>query len=147
MNKVFVFVILVPFIAILLFRAAAFYEYDTKQRYIKNLVDSTAYKVKITGVLTADEYTDEFKPGLNRLARFGDVNIRLRKGTYSGGTVSGWLPYTPGERLDRGDAFLIHVESEDVSNFSRLENSGITGDAARDLRYKAKAVCRVEKND
>jgi hypothetical protein len=147
MNKVFVFVIMVPFIALLLFRAVAFYEYDTKQRYIKNLVDTMAYKVKITGTLTADEYNNEFKPGLNRLARFEDINIRLGKGTYSGGTVSSWLPYHFNERLDRGDAFMIYVESGDVSNFSRLENNGVTGEAARDLRYKAKAVCRVEKND
>lgn len=144
-NKIFVFVVMVPFIAILLFRTIAFYEYDTKQRYIKNLVDSTAYKVKITGILTADEYANEFKADLNKLAKFEDAGIRLKKGIYVNGHAQGWVSYSLNERLDKGDAFMIYVESTDVSNYSRLQNLGITGD--RDLKYKAGAVCRIERYD
>lgn len=112
-----------------------------------NMVDNIAYKVKITGILTSDEYQNELKAGINKLAKFDDSGIKLQRAAYSEGGIEAWVSYSPGEYLEKGDAFMIYVESEEVSNFSRLQNSGVTGDKTRDLHYKAKAVCRVEKND
>jgi glyceraldehyde-3-phosphate dehydrogenase/erythrose-4-phosphate dehydrogenase len=58
MNKIYAFIIIVPVIAMLMFKAVFMYEYDTKQRYIKDLVDTAAYKVKITGIFSADDYDE-----------------------------------------------------------------------------------------
>ena len=127
----------------LLFKGVFFYEYDTKQRYIKDLADSTAYIVKITGVLTQDEY-NRLKTDLNKYADFGDSNIILRKGIYSNGNVLASESYIPGMRLNKGDAFAIYVQSVNVSNYSRVENLGVSIDDTKNLYFKAKAVCRVE---
>lgn len=143
MSKIYVFIIIVPFIALLMFKGILFYEYDTKQRYIKDLSDSTAYVVKITGVLTMDGYS-ELKTKLNKYARFKDTNIVLIKGVYDNGTISSLSPYTLGTQLNKGDAFLIYIKSADVSNYSKLQNGGVNPDDTQNLYYCAKAQCRVE---
>lgn len=143
MSKIYVFIIIVPLIAILLFNGVFFYEYDTKQRYIKDMTDSTAYVVKIIGVLTDEGYSD-LKTKLNKLAGFDDANILLKKGSYTNGVISGLTNYSLNTRLKKGDAFLIYVKSSNVSIYSRLQNGGVNPDDAQNLYYKAKAVCRVE---
>lgn len=143
MSKIYAFIIIVPFIALLMFRGVLFYEFDTKQRYIKDITDSTAYVVKITGVITADGYL-ELKNKLNKYARFEDANIKMMKGVYNNGTISGMTPYTFGTQLNKGDAFLIYIKSAEVSNYSKLQNGGVNPDDAQNLYYCAKAQCRVE---
>lgn len=143
MSKIYAFIIIVPFIALLMFKGIFFYEYDTKQRYIKDISDSTAYVVKITGVLTMDEYS-KLKTKLNRFSRFEDSNIILMKGVYNNGTLSSLTSYTLGTQLNKGDAFLIYIKSADVSNYSKLQNGGVNPDDTQNLYYCAKAQCRVE---
>jgi hypothetical protein len=36
MSKIYAFIIIVPFIALVLLKGTLFYEYDTKQRYVLN---------------------------------------------------------------------------------------------------------------
>lgn len=146
MSKIYSFIIIIPLIAMLLFKGVFFYEYDTKQRYIKDLVDSTAYIVKITGVLMQDEY-NRLKTDLNKYADFSDSNIILKKGIYSNGNILASESYIPGMRLNKGDAFVIYVKSDNVSNYSKVENMGVSMDDAKNLYFKAKAVCRVEYVD
>lgn len=143
MSKIYVFIVIVPLIAFMMFRAILFYEYDTKQRYIKDLTDSTAYAIKITGVLTSDEYTD-LKTKLNSFAKFDDTGIVLKKGTYVNGTLSNLTTYNLNTQLNKGDAFLIYVKSSNVSNYSRIQNGGVSADDSQNLYYKAKAECRIE---
>lgn len=147
MSKIYAFVIIVPMIAVLMFKAVFIYEYDTKQRYIKDLVDAAAYKVKITGVFSQDDY-DEIRVRLNKIAAFKDLPgktcIVLKKGKYRDGLLEHMEEYTPGEQLEKGDAFSIFVRSSEVSNFSRIQNGGISLDDAQNLYYQAKAQCRVE---
>lgn len=146
MSKIYSFIIIIPLIAMLLFKGVFFYEYDTKQRYIKDLIDSTAYIVKITGVLTQDEY-NRLKTNLNKYATFNDSSIILKKGIYNNGNIIALEPNIPGTRLYKGDAFVIYVQSGNVSNYSRIENLGVSTDDAKNLYFKAKAVCRVEYAD
>ncbi len=145
MSKIYAFLILVPFIALLFFKGVLFYEYDTKERYIKDLTDSIAYKVKITGVLTPDEY-NEFKTKLGTLWKFDDLNgsILLKRGRYVDGTVTDWSAYTPNTQLGKGEAFLVYVKSSQPSNYSKLQNGGVDPDPSKNLYYVAKAQCRVE---
>lgn len=143
MSKIYAFIVVFPLIFILLVKGIVFYEYDTKQRYIKDLVDSTAYTVKITGILTADEYNN-IKTKLGNFGQFQDSGIILKKGTYINGALSGLTTYTPGTQLSKGDAFLIYVKSANVSNYSRVENGGVSTDDSKNIYFKAKAVCRVE---
>lgn len=143
MNKIYAFVIIVPFMVILMFKGVMLYEFDTKQRYIKDLVDSTAYIVKITGTLSPDTY-NEIKNKLNKYSKFGDSDIILKTGVYINGTISAFSNYSPGSQLTKGDAFLIYVQSSGISNYSRIENGGVNPDDTKNLYYKAKAVCRVE---
>ena len=143
MSKIYAFIIIVPLIVVLMFKGIFFYEYDTKQRYIKDLTDSMAYIVKITGVLSADEYS-ELKTKLNRYARFDDAGIFLKKGTYIDGELSSLSTYIPGSRLSKGDAFLIYIRSSEVSNYSRIENGGVNQDDSKNVYFCAKAQCRVE---
>lgn len=146
MSKVYSFIIIIPLIIMLLFKGVFFYEYDTKQRYIKDLVDSTAYIVKITGVLTQDEY-NRIKTNLSKYASFGNSSIILKKGIYSNGNILASEPYILGTRLTKGDAFILYVKSDNVSNYSRIENLGVSADDTKNLYFKAKAVCRVEYMD
>ena len=134
MSKIYAFIIIVPFIALLLF---------TKQRYIKDLTDSTAYVVKITGMITTEEYS-KLKAKLNKFARFDDANIILMKGVYNTGTLTNMTAYILGTQLNKGDAFLIYIKSVDVSNYSKLQNGGVNSDDTQNLYYCAKAQCRVE---
>lgn len=127
----------------LLFKGVFFYEYDTKQRYIKDLTDSTAYIVKITGVLAQDEY-NRLKTNLNKYATFDDNNIIFKRGIYSNGNITAPVPYLTGTRLQKGDAFIIYVRSKNVSNYSRVENGGVSVDDSKNLYFTSKAVCRVE---
>lgn len=143
MNKILVFVVIVPVIALLMFKGIFFYEYDTKQRYIKDLVDSIAYEVKITGVLTASEYAG-LKTKLNSFATFDDTGIILKKGIYVDGSLSSLTTYSLNTRLNKGDAFMIYVKSSNISNYSRIQNGGVSADDTENLYYKAKAQCRVE---
>ncbi len=142
MSKIYAFIIIIPVIAILLFKTIAFYEFDTKQRYIKNTIDSASHKVMITGVLTAGDKEEMLKK-LNRFGDFGEDSIILESGSVNAdGEIYGMSRYTTGDILDRGEIFSIFVLS---GNKSLL--SGVEGDSDEDnkLCYKAKAVCRVEK--
>lgn len=143
MNKILVFVVIVPIIALMMFKGIFFYEYDTKQRYIKDLVDSIAYEVKITGVLSAGEYTG-LKTKLNSYGKFDDTGIILKKGIYVDGSLSNLTTYSLNTRLNKSDAFLIYVKSSNVSNYSRIQNGGVSADDTENLYYKAKAQCRIE---
>lgn len=144
MSKILAFVVIFPLIAMLLFKAVAFYEYDTKQRYIKNVLDNAAYKVKITGVLTAEEY-NKISIELNKIEQFQAQGIEMTYGTWTDGiNFENLLPYSEGTILSKGDAFKICVKSANVSNFSMIQNLGVSEDESKNLRYFAKAVCRVE---
>lgn len=142
MNKIYAFLIILPIIALVFFKTMAFYEYDTKQRYIKNTIDITAHKVMITGVLTAGE-KDELVNKLNKLENFQNQNIILLRGEVEAdGAITGESTYIPGSILKRGEVFSIIVQSKEESMLSRMEDSV---DETRKLYYKAKATCRVEK--
>lgn len=144
MNKIYAFLVIIPLIAIMLFKTVAFYEYDTKQRYIKNTVDDYARKVMITGVMTTNEKS-ELLTGLNKLGKFTDESIILKIGQVNErGEINSMLDYVPGTVMSRGDAFLIYVQSLNESSLSKMEGSAI--DASRQLYYKAKVVCRIEKS-
>lgn len=143
MSKMLSFLVIVPLIIMLLFKGVFFYEYDTKQRYIKDLTDSTAYIVKITGVLSGDEYS-RLKSSLNKYGNFNDTGIILEKGIYSNGEITALETYIPGTRLNKGDAFVLTVKSSNAANYSRIENNGINPDDTKNLYYTSRAVCRVE---
>lgn len=144
MSKILVYLIAVPFISLLIFKAVFISDYDLKQRYIKDQIDVVCYEVKITGVLSTTEYNN-FKTKINRLSDFNRVGcIILKKGDYINGTVTNLIDYAPGTVLNKGDAFLIYVQSATVSNYSRIQNAGINPDDSQNLYYKAKAQCRVE---
>lgn len=143
MNKIYAFIIIIPLIAVLFIKTVGFYEFDTKQRYVKNTVDSVAHKVMITGVMTAND-KEELMVKLRKLSNFKDDDIILECGYMdSEGTLTGLSSYSPGNVLDRGEIFSIYVQSEAESNFSRMEDSP---DYDNKLFYKAKAICRVEKS-
>jgi hypothetical protein len=146
MSKIYAFLVIVPFIVILLFKGILFYEYDTKQRYIKDIAESIAYEVKITGVLTVDEYIS-FRERLNKLSKFDSSSIILKKGYYINGSLTNLTTYLPGDALQKGDAFQIYIKSSEVSNYSRVENGGVNPDDLQNIYYKALVECRVEKND
>ncbi len=145
MNKIFVSIIIIPFIAILMFKAIAISDFDLKQRYLKDQVDLVAYQVKITGTLTDDAY-NEFLIKINKLADFSSVSssIILKKGTYVNGVITGLTNYTIGEVLNKGEAFLVYIKSSNVSNYSRIQNGGVSLDDTENLFYTAKAQCRIE---
>ncbi len=143
MNKIYAFIIIIPLIAVLFVKTMGFYEFDTKQRYVKNVVDSVAHKVMITGVMTAND-KEELLVKLRKLSNFKDDDIILECGYLaSDGTLTGLSSYSPGNVLERGEIFSIYVQSEAESNFSRMEGSS---DYDNKLFYKAKAICRVEKS-
>ena len=104
---------------------------------------SMAYEVKITGVLTASEYSG-LKTKLNSFGKFDDTGIILKKGIYVDGSLSSLTAYNLNTRLNKGDAFLIYVKSSNVSNYSRIQNGGVCADDTENLYYKTKAQCRVE---
>lgn len=142
MNKLYTFFLVVPIIALLFIKAVAVYEFDTKQRYIKNLVDNTVHKVMLTGVLTVGE-KQELIEELNKLGHFEEQDMILNYGSVqSDGTLGAFYSYVPGNVLERGEVFSIYVKSGNESTFSRLEGNAVEDDK---LYYKAKAACRVEK--
>lgn len=144
MNKIYAFIIIIPLIALLLFKTMTFYEFDTKQRYIKNTVDSVAHKVMITGVMTISD-KEELLNKLRKLSTFDDQDVSLRCGNIqSDGSISSLGLYVPGNVLDRGEIFCIYVQSQDESVLSRME--GNSADESSKLFFKAKAICRVEKS-
>lgn len=145
MSKVISFLVIVPFMALIIYKSILFYEFDTKQRYIKDLSDNLAYKVKITGVLTPDEYHEYFAK-LNKVSRFEAYSIVLKQGRYIDGTVTDWSAYMPGNVLERGQAFMVYVQSADVALYSRLQNGGVMPCDDQNLHYAAKAQCRIEKD-
>lgn len=143
MSKIYAFLIILPVIALLLIKALAFYEFDTKQRYIKNTIDAAVHKVMITGVLT-DGDKAELLTELNQLANFGEEDVILESGSINtDGSSFRMVPYTAGEVVDRGEFFSILVKSENESLISRIEGTPY-GENSR-LFYKAKATCRVER--
>lgn len=143
MSKIYTFLIIVPLIAIFFFKAAAFYEYDTKQRYIKNLVDNSAHKVMITGVMTESD-REELLVKLQKLSDFKEGDILLKCGKIqSDGSISSLDMYVPGNVLNRGEVFGIYVQSKEESTVSRME--GESTDDSSKLFFKAKAICRIEK--
>ncbi|PYG89140.1 hypothetical protein LY28_00963 [Ruminiclostridium sufflavum DSM 19573] len=143
MSKIYAFLLIIPLMAILYLKAISFYEFDTKQRYIKNAVDSTAHKVMITGVMT-DTDKEELLYKLRKLGKFKDTDLVLECGCMEqDGTWSELCSYSLGSVLERGEVFRIYVQSEAESRFSKIEAGS---DYGNKLFYKAKAVCRVEKN-
>ncbi|QNU67137.1 hypothetical protein EHE19_000860 [Ruminiclostridium herbifermentans] len=142
MNKVYAFIIIIPLIAIIFFKTISFYEFDTKQRYIKNAIDSATHKVMLTGVMTVKD-KEELMTKLQKISSFKDEDIILKCGSMdSDGTLASLSSYNLGDVLDRGEIFSIYIQSEAEANFSKME-----GKAEDDkLFYKAKAICRVEKN-
>ncbi len=144
MNKIYAFIIIIPVIALIFLKSMAFYEYDTKQKYIKNAIDAVAHKVMITGVMTAGD-RKELVDELKRFGDFEDTDVIMEYGTLqSDGSISGLGAYTPGNVMDRGEIFSIYVQSENESTLSRME--GAHGNGTDKLYYKAKATCRIEKN-
>ncbi len=143
MSKIYTFLIILPIIAALFFKTAAFYEFDTKQRYIKNTVDNLTHKVMITGVMTEKDKADLLDK-LNKLEKFSENNVILEAGPVdSHGAISELYPYLAGDVLDRGAVFSITVKSDDESLLSEMGDKG--ADGSHKLYYKAKAVCRIEK--
>ncbi len=143
MNKIYAFLIIIPLIAVLFFKTLTFYEYDTKQRYVKNAVDSVAHKVMITGVMTVSD-REELVEKLGKMGTFGANNISIKYGNVlPDGTIGGLGDYVMGSVLDRGEIFSIYVESENASIFSETEVN--SDDEGNKLHYRAKAICRVEK--
>jgi len=144
MNKIFAFIIIIPLIAMLFLKTMGFYEFDTKQRYIKNTVDSVAHKVMITGVMTVAD-KEELMNQLRKLSDFEDKDVSLKCGDMqSNGTITGLYEYVLGKVLDRGEVFSIYVQSKDESTLSRME--GDSDNENTKLFYKAKAICRIEKS-
>lgn len=143
MNKIYTFIIIIPLIAILFIKTISFYEFDTKQRYIKNAVDSVAHKVMITGVMTVSD-KEKLMDNLEKLSDFEEDGIVLKWGNLqSDGSLLELNSYVLGSVLDRGEIFSIYVQSNNESTLSRME--GNSADERDTLHYKAKAVCRVEK--
>jgi hypothetical protein len=127
----------------MLFKAVAFYEYDTKQQFIKNTADNYARKVMITGVMTENDKS-ELLQSLKKLGEFTDESISLKRGIVNElGEINNLVVYIPGTVLNRGDAFIIFVQSQNESNLSKMEGGA---DGSNKLFYKAKVVCRVEKS-
>ena len=144
MNKIYAFVIIIPLIAILFIKSLSFYEFDTKQRYIKNTVDSVAHKVMITGVMTSSD-KEELMDKLRKLSDFEAADVLLEYGNVDAdGTLTDLYTYSLGSVLNRGEIFCIYVKSEGESALSRMEGS--SADESKKLFYKAKAICRVEKS-
>lgn len=146
MSKVYSFLIIMPIIILIIVKSVLFFEFDSKQKYIKDLTDSVVYKVKITGVLTNEEYND-FKEKLNKLAEFDDASILLRRGFYYSDSIGGWSEYVLGSKIPRGEAFKVYIQSKSVSTISKLHNGGINSDDQKNLYFKAKGQCRVEKEN
>ena len=145
MSKVISFIVIVPIMVLIIYKSILFYEFDTKQRYIKDLADNLTYKVKITGILTPDEY-NEFFIKLNKVSKFEPYSVILRQGRYIDGVAADWLTYMPGNSLERGQAFMVFVKSTDVPLYSRLQNGGVMSSDDQNLRFVAKAQCRIEKD-
>jgi hypothetical protein len=155
MSKVFAFIVIMPIIVIFLFKIVMFYEFDTKQRYIKDQIDAVAYKVAMTGILTSTEL-DIFKTKLAGISTFNTVvasnkGVKLYKGKYTSGILQDntWVAYNAGEQLARNapdgyNAFMVAVCSSTVSNYSVIMNGGTSSDDSKNLYYKAKATCRIE---
>ncbi|HEX2925915.1 MAG TPA: hypothetical protein VHP38_06610 [Ruminiclostridium sp.] len=145
MNKIYAFLVIIPFIAVLFFKTLSVYEFDTKQRYIKNAVDDTAHKVMITGVMTASD-EEELLKELCKAGAFEAGNISLKcGGVQSDGSQAELGEYVLGSVLDRGEIFSIYVESKNESNFSRMEAG--SANEENGLHYRAKAACRIEKSN
>ncbi len=142
MGKILVFLVTVPVLCIMLFKTVAFFEFDSRQRYLKDLVDDAVFKVRLTGVFTPEDY-DDFA---GKLSGIGIKAVRgngiiMKKGYFSGGQLADLTDYTPGESLKRGDVFMLLVVS---ANPSKLSNF-IFGDSGHNgIFYRAKAFCRVE---
>lgn len=144
MNKIYAFIIIIPLIALLFLKTMTFYEFDTKQRYIKNTLDGVAHKVMITGVMTVSD-KEGLLDKLRKLSNFDDEDVTFKCGNInSDGTLADLYLYVPGNILRRGEIFSIYLESKDESTFSRME--GNSADANNKLFYKAKAICRIEKS-
>lgn len=143
MSKIISYIVIVPLMFMLLLKSITVFEFTINQRYIKDCIDTTSDKVKITGVMT---YADlaELTNELNKFSEFNEESIILRKGTYSGGILGEPTTYTLGEKLNRGDAFYIIVKSSTVTNYSRVENGGVSLDDSKNLYYTAKTQCRIE---
>lgn len=145
MSKIIAFIVIIPFMVLLIFKTVLFYDFETKQRYIKDLTDNITYKVKITGVLTQDEYND-YLSKLNKISTFKSYSLIIQKGRYVDGLATDWSSYSPGNVLARGEAFMIFAKSEDVPLFSRSHNGGVMPADEQNLHFVAKAQCRIEKD-
>jgi len=143
MNKIYAFIIIIPLIAILFLKTMTFYEFDTKQRYIKNAIDGVAHKVMITGVMTVSD-KDELINKLQKLSNFEDEDVSLKFGNIqSDGSLTGLNAYVLGNVLYRGEVFSIYVQSHNESILSGMVGNSAGGN--NKLFYKAKAICRIEK--
>lgn len=143
MNKIYAFLIIIPLITLLFIKSVTFYEFDTKQRYIKNTVDSVTHKVMITGVMTVNDKSRLLEE-LKKLGDFDDSSIILKYGNLrADGSLSSVYTYVPGIIMDRGAIFSIYVQSKNESRLSKAED--FADDESGKLYYKAKATCRIEK--
>lgn len=147
MSKIYIFILTVPIFVMLLFKLVTLYEYDTKQRYLKDIVDAAVQKVKITGIFTENDLED-FKNKINHIAQF-DVKqnknaILIKKCNEIEIIEDDRIEYAIEEQLNKGDVFSICIQSSNVSNFSRVHNRGISHDDKKNLYYRAKSECRVE---
>ncbi len=143
MSKIISYLVIVPLMFILLIKSVTVFEFTIKQRYIKDCIDNTCDKVKITGVLTNSDLV-ELSNKLNKFSSFDSGSIVLHKSSYVNGLLSQPTPYTIDEQLNRGDSFCIFVKSFSVSNYSRVENGGVSLDDSKNLYYTAKTQCRIE---
>ena len=139
MNKIYAFLVIMPIMVILMFKAVALYEYDTTQRYIKNYIDDTARKVMITGVMTLQD-KNNLLLNLSKFGTFTQNSIILKRGDSSNTSDTNMIDYAIGSILGRGEYFSIYVKSDNESTLSRLE-----GDSTKQVFYKARAVCRIER--
>lgn len=147
MSKIYTFILIIPIFLIFLYRFITLYEYDTKQRYLKDVSDAVAQKVKITGVFTIDDL-NEFKQRIRGTADFEDNGsnkaILLKTCSLSENADDEYEEYTIGKQLQKGDLFCIQIKSANVSLFSKLHNRGINPNDENNLYYKARSECRVE---
>lgn len=146
-GKIFSFIVITPLIILLMLKTVAFYEFDTKQRYIKNLLDNAAYQVRITGCFDHDDFS-ALKSELSKLAQLDAESLKTYyASSLEGGFEKNSSTYYLGTELQKGEFFSIEFSSMDVSNLSRLQNLGVSVDESKNLRYGGKTLISVEHYD
>ena len=141
MTKLFAFIVTFPLAFILFVKAVAFYDFDTKQRYLQNSADLLAYKAQITGVVTSSEMT-EFQSKASSLLNDASVSVAYSVGIDPAGNGNiTWSTYSPGTQMTKGQYFKIYV----VGGQSLYSKAQVGKSSPDKVHYKAKSVVRVEK--